>query len=60
MCTQFDNIMKLYVIEFETCHTYHFQITGENILKMFKKVTWVGVYGPHTQVKCLLFFGTCK
>ena len=30
---------------------------------MLKKVTWVSVYGPHTQVKCLLkamIFGTCK
>ena len=30
---------------------------------MSKKVTWVSVYGPHTQVKCLLkalIFGTCK
>ena len=30
---------------------------------MSKKVTWVGVYGPHTQVKCLLkalIFGTCR
>ena len=30
---------------------------------MSKKVTWVSVYGPHTQVKCLLkalIFGTCR
>ena len=32
-------------------------------MKMSKKVTRVGVYAPHTQVKCLLkalIFGTCK
>ena len=32
-------------------------------VKMSKKVTWVSVYGPHTQVKCqlkALIFGTCK
>ena len=23
---------------------------------MFKKVTWVGIYGPHTQVKALIFW----
>ena len=30
---------------------------------MSKKVTWASVYGPHTQVKCLLkalIFGTCE
>ena len=30
---------------------------------MLKKVTWASVYGPHTQVKCLLkalIFGTCE
>ena len=30
---------------------------------MSKKVTWASVYGPHTQVKCLLkalIFGTCR
>ena len=30
---------------------------------MSKKVTWASVYGPHTQVKCLLKalnFGTCE
>ena len=30
---------------------------------MSKKVTWVSVYGPHTQVKCLLkalIFSTCR
>ena len=30
---------------------------------MSKKVTWMNVYGPCTQVKCLLkalIFGTCK
>ena len=30
---------------------------------MSKKVTWASIYGPHTQVKCLLkalIFGTCE
>ena len=30
---------------------------------MSKKVTWASVYGPHTQVKCLLkalIFSTCE
>ena len=30
---------------------------------MSKKVTWASVYGPHTQLKCLLkalIFGTCE
>ena len=32
-------------------------------VKMSKRVTWMGGYGPHTQVKCVfktLISGTCK
>ena len=53
----------MYLIQFETSQTYHFQVTGKICEKCLKRVTRVGIYGPQTQVKCLLkalIFGTCK
>ena len=41
------------MLQLETCQTYHFKVTGPNMLKMSKRVTQVGVYGAHTQVKRL-------
>ena len=57
------NKQKLYIIQFKTCHTKHFQITGQNTEKNVKKGHLGDVYDPHTQVKCLLkalIFGTCR
>ena len=57
------NVHTKYQLPTPYGYTQHFQITGQNTEKMSKKVTWVSVYGPHTQVKCLLkalVFSTCK
>ena len=53
----------MYLIQFETSQTYHFQVTGQIYEKCLNMITRVGIYGPHTQVKCLvkaLIFGTYK
>ena len=55
---------RIYIkYSFETSRTYNLQVTVQNMEKCLERVTRVGVYGPHTLVKCLfkaLISGTCK
>ena len=50
-------------IQFDTCQTYISKLQDKIYKKYGKRVTWVGIYGPQTQVKYLfkaLIFGICK
>ena len=47
--TDLEYMYKLYLLQLQTCQTYHFWVIGENMGKMSKTTFKYGLYGPQKQ-----------